>query len=133
MAIRQNVHQYFCKVARGTEQTANLPNGIKSRFPVPLICTGARRNPETCDINQRARKRRATEIGIIRLGVKTFQCHQTFSASPPRTTLITPAPKRPRLGGLLEGSFILQAKGEIRVLESFILCGSVWVDMDASL
>jgi len=33
-------------------------SGTKSPFPVPLACTGTRRDPATCGTNQAARKRR---------------------------------------------------------------------------
>jgi hypothetical protein len=49
----------FDRVVNVSLQDSHQPpqSGIKSPVSVPLICTGARRNPATCGSNEEARKR----------------------------------------------------------------------------
>jgi hypothetical protein len=63
------------RLQRVRQGTTRPPSGIKSPFPVPLICYGARQNPATCGINQRARKRRFAPT--LRAGGTTRECWST--------------------------------------------------------
>jgi hypothetical protein len=50
---------------------------FKSPFSVPLVCTGARRNPATCGTNQKARKRR---FGPARHDLARAHCEYPLSS-----------------------------------------------------